>query len=62
MRQRFADWYPEQIRTGLDNGLQLERIKVKIIFTMMKPLYAIWLIELFNTTKADQGQVVIISG
>ena len=33
MRQLFVDWYPEQIRTGLDNGLQLERIKVKIILS-----------------------------
>ena len=46
MRQRFGNWYTEQIRTGLDNGLQLESIEVKMTLTGVKPLHARWLIEL----------------
>ena len=26
MRKKFADWYAEQIREGLDKGLELESI------------------------------------
>ena len=29
MRQRFADWYAEQIQEGLELGLDLENIEVK---------------------------------
>ena len=29
MRQRFADWYAEQIQGGLELGLDLESIEVK---------------------------------
>ena len=29
MRQRFADWYAEQIQGGLELGLDLEIIEVK---------------------------------
>ena len=36
MRKRFEDMYAEQIRTGLDNSLQLESIEVKVTFILMK--------------------------
>ena len=60
MRQRF----PELIQTGLHNGLQLERIEVKMPRTIMKPFYDRWLIELNNTMTTDQGKgkEAIISG
>ena len=60
MRQRF----PELIQTGLHNGLQLERIEVKMPRTIMKPFYDRWLIELNNTMTTDRGKgkEAIISG
>ena len=30
MRQRFPDWYAEQIQGGLELGLYLESVKVRI--------------------------------
>ena len=62
MRKRFGDMYAEQIRSGLDNSLQLESIEVKMTLTLMKPLHARWLIELYNTMITDQGKEAIISG
>ena len=43
MCQRFADWYAEEIRAGLEKDLELESIEIKKIrmtLTVMKPLHA----------------------
>ena len=61
MRQRFADWYAEQIRAGSEKGLELESVKVKMTLTAMKPLHARWLIKLFNIMATNHGKKVIIS-
>ena len=62
MRKKFADWYAEQIREGLDKGLELESIDEKMTLTVMKPLHARWLIELYDIMTSEQGKDVIISG
>ena len=61
MRQRFADWYAEQIRAGSEKGLELESVKVKMTLTPMKPLHVRWLIKLFNIMATNHGKKVIIS-
>ena len=43
VRYRFADWYAEKIGAGLEKGLELESIEVKLTLTVMKPLHARWL-------------------
>ena len=62
MRKKFTDWYAEQIREGLDKGLELESIDAKITLTVMKSLHARWLMELYDIMTSEQGKDVIISG
>ena len=62
MRKKFAAWYAEKIREELDKGLELESIEVKMPLTVMKPLHAKWLIEMYNVMTSEQGKDVIVSG
>ena len=48
MREKFAEWYASQIREGLDSGKDLEDIEVKTPLSVMKPMHAQWIIELYS--------------
>ena len=52
----------EKIREELDKGLELESIEVKMPLTVMKPLHAKWLSEMYNVMTSEQGKDVIASG
>ena len=45
MREKFADW---SVKEGLDSGKDQEDIEVKMPSSIMKPMHAQWIIELYN--------------
>lgn len=60
-----TDWFAEEIRAVQKSGVELESIeikKLKMTLTVMEPLHARWLFELFNIMTTDQWKKAIISG
>ena len=48
MRGKFNVWYSLQIGNQLDAGKQLQEIDVPLRLSLLKPLYAEWLVECYN--------------
>ena len=59
MKSNFNEWFAEQLRTELENGAELENITIKFLLTIMKPLYAGWLISCYDKLTSQQGSQVI---
>ena len=58
MKRRFTEWYSAEIGTALDEGIQtLDDIEIKL--SVLKPLHASWLVELFNYMTSDKGRQVV---
>ena len=62
MKEKFASWYAQKIREGLDSGIKIVDIDIKTQLTVMKPLHAKWLIDLYNDLTSAKGKEVVIGG
>ena len=61
-KKKFNHWYMDQISKQLDSGKAIEEVEVKLQLTMLKPLHAEWLTELYNHMTKLEGKEVIVNG
>ena len=56
LREKFAAWYAMKVKESLDEGIDLEDMDIKTPLSIMKPLHAFWLIDLYNkfTSKKEE--------
>ena len=62
MKGIFAEWYSKQVEDALAHGKKIEDIEIKFYLTVIKPLHAKWLMELYNHITSEDGSKVIING
>ena len=62
MKRKFTEWYGSQISKALDDGVVLDDIDIKLRLSVLKPLHASWLVELFNHMTSDNGRQIIANG
>ena len=62
MKEKFAQWFASQIRQGLDSNKDIEDIEIKTPLSVLKPLHAQWLIDLYNELTSSEGRKVVING
>ena len=48
MARKFNDWYAEQVSAQLDKGIAIDDINIKLRLSLIKPLHASWLVDLYN--------------
>ena len=61
-KQRFSEWFTRQIEIGLKNDQELDNIQIDYKLSIVKPLYAKWLIDFYNLMSKMEGTENIISG
>ena len=62
MKGMFADWYRKQAKEPLSHGKKAEDMEIKFYLTLIKPLHAKWLMELYNHITSEKGSEIIING
>ena len=62
LKTKFSTWFSKQVQKHLDKGIALEDIDIRFQLTTMKPLYANWLIDLYNELTSPRAKHVIIRG
>jgi len=61
-RKKFNEWYAKEIHRQLDDGTPLEEVDVKLRLSVMKPIHAHWMVELYNQMTTGDGKKNIMSG
>ena len=61
-KKKFSEWFSRQISTGLGNGQELEDIEIGYRLSVLKPLYATWLISFYDYSSSPEGKAVRASG
>ena len=59
---KFSTQYTKEVQSELKKGTSIEDIDIKFPLTMMKPLHANWIIQLYNELTSEKGQKVIHGG
>ena len=62
MRNEFVKYYSESVKEQLDSGKELEEVETDIRLSVLKPLHAQWLVNLYNYLTSPDGAKVISRG
>ena len=62
MKRRFTEWYSKCIAVQLDEGKEIEDVAVQLKLSVLKPLHANWIIDLFNYFTSEKGREIISTG
>ena len=62
MKRRFTEWYSQGIWKGLESGQELNDIDTKLTLTILKPLHASWLADLYNYLTSQKRAEIIFNG
>ena len=62
MKKRFTEWYSRCIIQELDSGKGVDNIDIQLKVSVLKPLHANWINDLYNYFTAPKGKEIIASG
>ena len=63
MRKHFVTYYSQTVKQQLDSGVQLDDVEVDIRLSVIKPLHAQWLVNVYNFfTGTGKGKAIIAKG
>ena len=62
MKKKFTLWYADQVQRAMDAGKLMEEIDIDLKLSVLKPLHASWLIELFDHMTSPAGKAVSLKG
>ena len=62
MTRKFNDWYTQQKSAQLDKGIAIDEINIKLPLSLLKPLYAEWLVDFYNHMTSGTAKKIINSG
>ena len=57
---KYQDWYAEKVLQQLNRGVAAHDAKVDVKLSIMKPLHAKWIIEMYHHLK--RSKQIVISG
>ena len=61
-KNKFNEWYSQQVSSQLARGINLENIEVKLKLSLIKPIHAAWVVYFYNHMTTAKGVEIITSG
>ena len=61
-KKKITNWYSGQVSKQLADVIELENVDVKLRLSILKPIHAGWLVDLYNHMTTSKGKEVILSG
>ena len=55
----LSEWYSSCIAAQLDEGKGIENVEVQLKLSVLKPVHAQWIMDLFNYFTSEKGREVI---
>ena len=62
MKKKFTLWYSDQVIRALDESKDIKDVEISLKLSIVKPLYAKWLIEMYNHMTSSEGRDVCLKG
>ena len=62
MKKKFTLWYSDQVIRALHEGNNIKDIKISLKLSVVKPLHAKWLSEIYNHMTSSEGRDVCLNG
>ena len=62
LKAKFTEWFAKKIDAGLQEGKERKDIEVKFGLTILKPLHASWVCDLYDYLTSSRGEVITKNG
>ena len=62
LSKKFPLWYSKQIIECFQKGKSIEQIKVELKLSILKPLHAKWIMELYNYLTSAEMRGIVLDG
>ena len=62
MKKKFVTWYAGEVKEKIKEGTPTEQIEGHFNFKRLKPIYANWMVEMYNFLTGEDGCVIILNG
>ena len=59
---KFATWYSEEVQNQVDSRVNFEDVNVERKLSVLIPIHATWLVEMYNFFTSAQGRVHVLKG
>jgi len=61
---KFATWpwYSEEVQRQVDSRVNFEDVNVERKLSVLKPIHATWLVDVYNFFTSAQGRVDVLKG
>ena len=61
-KDKFTTWYSADVQRQIESGTRLEDVEVDLRMSVLKPVHATWLVDLYNYLTSTEGRVYIHEG
>lgn len=62
-KNKFATWYSAEVQKQVDSGINFEDVDGDLKLSVLKPIHATWLVELYNDFfTSTEGKVYVLKG
>ena len=62
LKKKYSEWYSGEISKALADGIALDHIEIKLKLSVLKPLQAKLIAELYNYLTSEKGKSAGIAG
>ena len=62
MKKKFTLWYANQVDQALEAGMMLENVDISLKLSVMKPLHAKWIMEVYDHMTSGDGKTICLKG
>ena len=60
LQEQVRDVVSAEVQKQVDSGINFEDVDVDLKLSLLKPIHAIWLVELYNFFTSTEGKVYVL--
>ena len=61
-KKKFATWYSAEVQKQVDSRVNFEDLNVERELSVLKPIHATWLVEMYNFFTCAQRRAHVLKG
>ena len=62
IKKCFVNWYSDEVKEQLDNGISIQEVNINMQMSKMKPLAARWLVGAFDYKYLQDNEQFAVNG
>ncbi len=62
IRKNYSAYFKDEVQRQLNEGVDAHEIKVDTRISVLKPLHAVWIVDVYKKLQTERGRQLIVNG